>query len=483
MTVGHNSRNTCKHMAKTSSFKIIGDITNAESITEVAYNYSFKGKTLSQGIVDQDGGFEISFSSKKKAVNGTISFEDLNGVNGINFSIGTQNYSLSDNESTAFKANSKKNPQIFNYQFSLNNPEPSPAPDVNRISLSTFQDIYSATQGGQVISGTFTPNNARLSAGQNIVLAAVGTLGQQDTLTDTTSGDNDQLQVSTSGNSSLQNALENTGSISGIENFVANASRDTSARASFSRFEGLETISISGSFTARLLIQDAFTAGARTFDFSDLTGIGASLLGVNSNGVVEFTNDPITITGSSGADFLNASIGTATIRGGSGEDVIQGSRQSSGFYAGELNNDFIDLLATTAQETVSLVGITSAANGDTITGFTGALNVANGFDLLQFDTASFSNYTAGATINLIDRQEAINRRGNAAALQNTVFFVNNAQDLNLVNLQNGKGSLAIVLGTDQLVYSANGDFTNNRYQAIASINNTANLTGSNFSII
>ncbi|MGA0022851.1 MAG: hypothetical protein ACO3GW_11815, partial [Vulcanococcus sp.] len=162
---------------------------------------------------------------------------------------------------------------------------------------------------------------------------------------------------------------------------------------------------------------------------------------------------------------------------------ITGSSQSSGFYAGQLGQDFIRLQTNNVQDTVSLVGITSFANADEITGFAGAAALANGFDLLQFDAASFSNFTAGATVNLIDRQEAVNRRGNAAALQNTVFFVNNVQDLDLVNLQNGAGSLAIVQGTDLLAYSSNGDFTNNRYQIIAAVSNIADLTGANFSIV
>ncbi|MBV2351927.1 hypothetical protein KUL97_09430, partial [Synechococcus sp. HK05] len=415
-------------MAKKYRFTILGDVTNASSVTEVGYNYNFKGRTLGQGSVGSNGDFSLSFKSNKKNVRGEIEFEKLNSAGSGNFVSNSLEYSLTSNESQAFKAKSKKSPQIFTYSFSLSNPVnplPPPNPEASRITLTTFQDIYSTTQGGQVIGGTFTPNNERFTTGQDIVEAAAGTLGQDDTLTDTSSNDNDELRLTTTANSSLLRSLADVQAVSGIENFYATASNDTSTVANFSKFSGLKSITISGSFTARTRYSNLLNSGARTIDFSGVTGPG--VLATPDNG--EFANEPLVVTGSTGSDNLAASLGTATIRAGSGDDTITGSSQSSGFYAGELNNDTINLLANNQQDTVSLVGITSAANGDTITGFTGAQGVANGFDLLQFDAASFSNYTAGSTINLIDRQEAISRRGNAAALQNTVFFVNNAQDL------------------------------------------------------
>ena len=352
---------------------------------------------------------------------------------------------------------------------------------MNRIALSTFQDIYSNTQGGQVIGGTFTPNNERFTQGQDIVTALAGTLGQEDTLTDTSRDDNDELriQVRGCGPTSLLRSLEDISSISGIENFFATASNDVSIAANFEKLSGLKSITITGSVTARTRYSNLLNSGARTLNFAGVTGPG--VLAQPGNG--EFTNEALVVTGSSGDDILGASLGNATIRGGSGSDEITGSSQSSGFYAGQLGQDGIQLLANNAQDTVSLVGITSVANADEIIGFAGVATVANGFDLLQFDAASFSNFTAGATVNLIDRQEAISRRGNAATLQNTVFFMNNVQDLDLVNLQNGAGSLAIVQGTDLLAYSSNGDFTNNRYQIIAAVSNIADLTGANFSIV
>ncbi|MFZ9945835.1 MAG: hypothetical protein ACO3FN_01995, partial [Vulcanococcus sp.] len=177
-------------MAKKFSFSILGDIANASDIAEVGYNYSFKGKTLQQGSVGADGSFTINFANKKKSVKGVIEFEKLNATGSGNFTNNSVEYSLASDEFSIFKANAKKSPQVFTYSFSLDNPvTPNPPnPEANRIALSTFQDIYSNTQGGQVIGGTFTPNNERFTQGQDIVTATVGTLGQEDSLIDSQQG-------------------------------------------------------------------------------------------------------------------------------------------------------------------------------------------------------------------------------------------------------------------------------------------------------
>jgi len=471
-------------------FTLQGSInaSSAEGLSISAVNS--KGQTLDTQVLNGSNSFELSFNTKQalqKAKRGNISIvtQDING-DAANLTFQDANGELNpDTQTSSVAIKAKRGSASFNLDLQSTTTSTFPPIDNtvvtdNRLALSTFQDVYSNTQGGKVIGNSLQDEGKRLTASQDIISAAVGTLGQGDTLTDTQQGDNDQLNLSTTnGTNGLGRALTDVASISGIEQLNVSANGDITTLANLDKVSGLESLSLSGSFNNRVRLNNYLDSGARSFDFSGMTNGGVQF-GNNTN---NFVTENLSVKGSADDDILRASLGNATISGGTGVDNITGSSQSSGFYAGQQGTDTINLLANNQQDTISLVGITSAANGDTITGFTGALNVANGFDLLQFDTASFSNYTAGATINLIDRQEAINRRGNAAALQNTVFFVNNAQDLNLVNLQNGKGSLAIVLGTDQLVYSANGDFTNNRYQAIASINNTANLTGSNFSII
>jgi hypothetical protein len=309
------------------------------------------------------------------------------------------------------------------------------------------------------------------------VIAAAGTLEQDDSLTDNSTGDNDVLRLTTTRTASLTRAFNLVNSISGIETIEITGENDTSAVVNFEKVSGLEKLVIKGVFTARTTISNYLDTGAREFDFSGRTGAGV-LLGNNNN---DFVSEPLTIKGSTSDDVLKASLGQATIEAGDGIDRITGSSQSAGFYAGEGGLDTIFLEAANAQDTVSLVGITTAANADTITGFVGAAALANGYDKLEIDQASFSNYTTGAAVTVIDRAEAINRRGNANALLNTIFVVDNANELVALNLQNGRGTVGIIRGTNELIYSSNGDFTNG-YQAIATVNNSADLTGLNFQI-
>ena len=77
-------------MAKKYKFTILGDVTNATSVTEVAYNYNFKGKTLGQGSVGTDGGFTINFKANKKNIKGEIEFEKLNAAGSGNFTSNSQ---------------------------------------------------------------------------------------------------------------------------------------------------------------------------------------------------------------------------------------------------------------------------------------------------------------------------------------------------------------------------------------------------------
>jgi hypothetical protein len=467
-------------MAKKFKYRITGLINNAQNVEEVDYSYTVNGKTIGDGSVNSDGSFTLKFKSKSKKLNGSFSFLGENGPSSANFSSGGIEYSIATPETTGFKAKAKKSPQTFSYAFALTNPiDDTPVdPGNNTITLSPFQDIYSDTRGGQVISGTFEDDGQRFTSGQNTVIALAGTLEQDDSLTDTSTGDNDLLRLTTTKTASLARAFNLVNSISGIETIEITGENDTSAVVNFNKVSGLEKLVIKGVFTARTTISNYLDTGAREFDFSERTGAGV-LLGNNNN---DFVSEPLTIKGSTSDDVLKASLGQATIEAGDGIDRITGSSQSACFYAGEGGLDTIILKAANAQDTVSLVGITTAANADTITGFVGAAALANGYDKLEIDQASFSNYTTGAAVTVINRTEALNRRGNANALLNTVFVVDNANELVALNLQSGAGTVGIIRDTNELIYSSNGDFTNNRYQAIATVNNSADLTGLNFQI-
>lgn len=100
-------------MTKKYKFSVLGDITDAASATGVGYSFDVKGKTIKQGSVGSDGAFSMRFKNKKKALKGSIAFEDLNGANTANFTNGGLEYSLAAGESSNFKAKAKSRPKAF----------------------------------------------------------------------------------------------------------------------------------------------------------------------------------------------------------------------------------------------------------------------------------------------------------------------------------------------------------------------------------
>lgn len=451
-------------MAKKYKFSVLGDITDAASVSGVGYSFDVKGKTIKQGSVGSDGAFSIRFKNKKKALKGSIAFEDLNGANTANFTNGGLEYSLASGESSNFKAKAKKSPQSFSYAFALSNPVspiPPPPPEANRITLTTFEDIYSDAIGGQVIGGTFTPNNERFTAGQDIVTSTAGTLGQADSLTDNTAGDNDELRTTTDANNNLQNSVAATTAISGIENLYASGSNDSSAEVNLNKFTGLTTIKVDGSFANQVKLNQYLASGARTFDFSSMTSGGVLIANVNS-GVN--TGDALTMIGSRAADILEANIGAATLKGGLGADFITGSSVSGTYAEGGLDIDTVNLTANNAKDTVSLKNITTAADGDTILNFAGFGANNTNFDTLEFNASTFTNYTAGTNVTQVDATQAAASAAAQAGLN--MFVVDTAANIaNLNASAQGTSWLAYATDTESILYANNGDFSNSQTTA------------------
>ena len=468
-------------MAKKYRFAILGDVTNATSVTEVGYNYNLKGKTLGQGSVGTDGGFTISFTSNKKNVKGEIEFEKLNAAGSGNFTSNSLEYSLTSNESQAYKAKSKKSPQTFTYSFSLDNPVspvPPPPPEANRITLTTFEDIYSNALGGQVIGGTFTPNNERFTAGQDVVTAAAGTLGQNDNLNDATTGDNDQLRVTTTAGNTLQAAVAGVSSVVGLENLIVSATNDASTEADLSKFSGLSSVQAEGSFSNRLELKNYLSSGATTFDFSGVNTGGVNISNANRG---TDTASPLTLIGSRANDILEANIGTATLRGGLGDDTIRGS-QVNGVYAnGGQGVDAITLLDNNIRDTIALQNITSFDDRDNVTNFAGALNNAN-FDLLEFNASTYTNYAAGSPVQVVNAAQAA--AAAAAGAGQNMFVVDTLAEIFQLNASNqGTSWLAYANDFDRIYYSANGDFSSNQQFIATLIDVDNNLTAQNISIV
>ena len=333
----------------------------------------------------------------------------------------------------------------------------------NTITLSAQSDIYSEAVGGQVIGTDFVENANRFTSSLDTVTAAPGTLNVGDDLSDATAGDADQLNLGTNAANNLQAAAALVSKVAGVENFNISATNDNSAAVNLAQFSGLETIDAGGTFQGNVTFTNYLNSGARNFDFSDISTGGVTLA---DNSV--FTSDPITMLGSGAADTLTANNGAATISGGNGIDTINGSIIAGSSITGGNGRDVITLNAASAVDRVNLATVTTQTNGDDITGFVGANTNANAADLLLFDAATFSTYTAGNDVQQIDATTA-----NASSASN-LFIVDTAAAIAGVNTQTGQGTLALEDNTGTLLYSSNGDFTSNSVD-IGSIDDFANF--------
>ncbi|WP_392351889.1 hypothetical protein [Parasynechococcus sp.] len=321
----------------------------------------------------------------------------------------------------------------------------------NTITLSAQQDVYSSTVGGQVIGAEFVENADRLTSSADIVNAPAGSLGAADDLTDTTSGDGDQLNLSSNAANNLENAIGTVNRVVGIESLDVTATNDNSVNADFGAFQGLESVSASGSFTQQVIHRNYLLSGARNFDFSGVSTGGVNF--TNTNAGVN-TNDAITLTGSDAADVLQANNGAAQLNGRGGIDNIVGSAVVGSTVTGGSGRDVVTLQAANSVDVVSLVTITATNNGDDITGFIGANTNANAADLLRFDASTFNTYTAGTQVT-----EANQATADASQASN-LFIVDTAANIANVNTQTGEGTLALANDTGVIFYASNGNFAN-----------------------
>lgn len=321
----------------------------------------------------------------------------------------------------------------------------------NTITLSAQQDVYSSTVGGQVIGAEFVENADRLTSSADIVNAPAGSLGAADDLTDTTSGDGDQLNLSSNAANNLENAIGTVNRVVGIESLDVTATNDNSVNADFGAFQGLESVSASGSFTQQVIHRNYLLSGARNFDFSGVSTGGVNF--TNTNAGVN-TNDAITLTGSDAADVLQANNGAAQLNGRGGIDNIVGSAVVGSTVTGGSGRDVVTLQAANSVDVVSLVTITATNNGDDITGFIGANTNANAADLLRFDASTFDTYTAGTPVTQANQATA------DASQASNLFIVDAAANIANVNTQTGEGTLALANDTGVIFYASNGNFAN-----------------------
>jgi hypothetical protein len=237
----------------------------------------------------------------------------------------------------------------------------------------------------------------------------------------------------------------------GIESLDVTATNDNSVNADFGAFQGLESVSASGSFTQQVIHRNYLLSGARNFDFSGVSTGGVNF--TNTNAGVN-TNDAITLTGSDAADVLQANNGAAQLNGRGGIDNIVGSAVVGSTVTGGSGRDVVTLQAANSVDVVSLVTITATNNGDDITGFIGANTNANAADLLRFDASTFNTYSAG---NDVDEVNAATANANQSS---NLFIVDTAAAIAGVNTLTGQGTLALAEDTGVILYASNGDFAN-----------------------
>lgn len=366
------------------------------------------------------------------------------------------------------RSRSKLSPEVTLIETEDEPPVAPPVPETgDTITLSTQQDVYSETVGGQVIGTDFVENNNRFTALSDVVNASAGSLNFLDSLTDPSSNDADQLNVSSNTANNLEDALATVAQVVGLENLDISASNDNSVNADLSSFQGLKSVSASGTFTNQVIYQNYLSSGARNFDFSAVNTGGVNFTNANS-GVN--TSNAITLTGSNAADVLEANNGAAQLSGRGGIDTIQGSAVVGSTITGGSGRDVITLQAANSVDTVSMVTITANTNGDDITGFVGANTNANAADLLRFDASTFNTYTAGNTVTQVDAAAA-----NASQSSN-LFIVDSAAAIAAVNTQTGEGTLALD-DAGLVLFSGNGDFTTNTVE-IGTIDDFANFVAS-----
>jgi len=460
--------------------------SNAEGLSISAV--SSKGKTLDSEIIDGSNSFELSFKTKKalrKARKGKISLvvDDLNGDSGnLNFEDASGDLSP-DSQSFTQKIKAKRGSASINLNLESTTvgPDITPPTEANALTLTTFEDVYSNAVGGQVIGAALAPNNERLTAGQDIVTASAGTLGQNDNLNDATTGDNDQLRVTTTANNTLQTAVDGVSSVVGLENLIVSATNDASTEADLSKFSGLSSVQAEGSFNNRLELKNYLTSGATSFDFSGVTTGGVNISNANRG---TDTASPLTLIGSRAEDILEANIGPATISGGLGDDIITGSQVSGVRVNGGLNYDKIDLLANNAQDTVAIRGTTNFGDRDDITNFAGQGNNATNFDILEFDAATYTNYTAGGDVQVVNAAQAAAAAGAQTPAGQNMFVVDTFQAIVGLNAS-GQGTswLAYAHDNDRVYYSSNGDFSQERERIVLLDGVDNNLTAENIAMV
>ena len=339
----------------------------------------------------------------------------------------------------------------------------------NTITLSRFEDVYDENDGTQIRDNVQTPQEERLTKLDDIINGDAGDFGDSDSLTDPSTEDNDTANIVTNNVFNFQNSLDEIVNITNIENLVVNATEDNSTSLTFTDAIELSKLVLKGSWdnTGGLAIYDWIdTANITTFDFSEaLTESGSGFtVRTDDNEFEVVTEKPLAFTGSPGADYFEASVGAATMLGLAGADELYGSLSSSTYIEGGEGFDEAHLVDdNNATDTVSYKGITAEFNATEVEGFVGFLNTAqnpnqNVHDLLEFDSDTVTNFTAGTTVQQKTFDQLEDILGTTRA-NNHMLVDDNVTNKDLS--EHGKSWIALDLGSGELYFSQDGNFNNN----------------------
>lgn len=340
----------------------------------------------------------------------------------------------------------------------------------DEITLTLFQDIYDATTGTTVNNGVQTNREERLSIFDDKIIGAAGTLENNDSLLDPSTTDDDILTLATTENFDIDGALDDLLQLTNIETLVVNAQNDRSVGLFFSSATNLKTVEFNGFFENFVTIRDWIdTAKITTFDFSGATNTTAGFsVARRNNDFVEETSESLTFIGSPAGDVFEASIGPATMLGGAGRDLLEGSLNSSTYAEGGTGRDNILLKKdNAATDTVSYKGIKTQRNGTDVSDFIAFLDTRNNpnqnaHDKLEFDADTVTNFRAGATIqqktfNQLENLLGTNQANNHMLVDQNIIF----KDLSF----HGKSWIALETdgfnGPGGLYYSQDGNFFRN----------------------
>lgn len=382
----------------------------------------------------------------------------------------------------------------YNYSASPSSTTPSTGTSNpgQTFTLTTGNDF--ADVAGSFRNASTTDAGFKFTSSNDAVNATTTTIGgagaNNDSLTDSSTTDNDVLNLTMTG-------ATNLGSVTNIETIAITTAATVAAHQITNvSLSGVKTITVAGAAAGQVDLAVSTSAGlarANSIDSTGLTSTGSIKfdasgrtgapseqaitvkLGGQGASLVTTSGGADDVTGGLGSDTINTGAGNDTINGGGGNDIINAGSGNDIINGGSGNNSITggsgdDTITITSGNVDTLIfGTTGVLNNngkDTITGFTAGTSATA--DILNFgafvsvaDTAATAIITLNATsaadvgvaataansILVLDRGIAIAAENYSSATDFAKVFANTAA----VSLTATAGAtkILVVQGTDQ----------------------------------